>query len=105
MKRWLVCLLLAVFCVHTFPLLKLGKDACVLLVEDVADAEEEGGEEPPAPVKKEATPKWCALPAGHSLTRLHLGQKVQVALHDAAVPGSLFTGEVLTPPPNGTVFG
>lgn len=101
MKRWLVCLLLAVFCVHTFPLLKLGQKACVLLVEDAPDAEEDGGEEPISPVKKEATPKWCALSAGQLVTRLHFARKVRVALHDAAFPSQLFTGEVPTPPPNG----
>lgn len=101
MKRWLVCLLLAVFCIHTFPLLQLGKDACALLAEDAPDAEEDGGEEPVQPVKKEAAPKWYAPPATQGFTRLHFSRKVDVALHDAAIPGPPFAGEVLTPPPNG----
>ncbi len=101
MKRWLVCLLLAVFCTHTFPLLKLGKDACVLLTDDTPDAEEDGGEGPAQPLKKEAAVKWSAPPAVQGFTQLHFCGKVNVALHDAAVPGSPFAGEVLTPPPNG----
>ena len=104
MKRWLVALLLAVFCVHTLPVLELGKHACALLADDAMDAEDEGGTKPiPTTQKNVAAAGWCGVEVANGAARLQHDEQVAVALHDAAMRLPRVDSEVVVPPPDAVV--